>query len=125
MIIDTDVLIWFLRGNEKAKEVVISSMPVSISSVTYMELIQGMRDKTELNYMKKAFGDMGINIIPINESISNYAVSLVEEYSLSHSMEMADALIASTCIKENEVLCTANDKHYQMINEITMDIFRP
>ncbi len=40
-------------------------------------------------------------------------------------MEMADALIASTCIKENEVLCTANDKHYQMINGITMDIFRP
>ena len=125
MIIDTDVLIWFLRGNEKAKEVVINSMPFSISSVTYMELIQGMRDKDELSYMKKAFGDMGINVIPINESISNYAVSLVEEYSLSHSMEMADALRASTWIKEKDVLCTANDKHYQMINGITMDIFRP
>mgnify|MGYP002627290594 CR=1 FL=1 len=42
MILDTDVMIWFLRGNEKAIDVVEKSMPFSVSIVTYMELLQGM-----------------------------------------------------------------------------------
>ena len=47
MILDTDVLIWFLRGNEKATKAVIDSMPFSVSVVTYMELLQGMRNRQE------------------------------------------------------------------------------
>ena len=39
MIFDTDVMIWFLRGNEKAVDLVEKSMPFSISIVTYMELL--------------------------------------------------------------------------------------
>ena len=55
MILDTDVLIWFLRGNEKATNAVLESMPFSISVVTYMELLQGKRNKQEMESMKKAF----------------------------------------------------------------------
>lgn len=63
MILDTDVLIWFLRGNEKATNAVLESMPFSISVVTYMELLQGMRNKQEMESMKKAFQSMEVNII--------------------------------------------------------------
>lgn len=58
MIIDTDVMIWFLRGNQRAIDFVMDAMPFSISIVTYMELVQGMRDKRELAKMKKALADM-------------------------------------------------------------------
>ena len=124
MIIDTDVLIWYLRGNDKAKEAVINSIPFSISAVTYMELLQGARNRNEMDAIKKEFNEMGVIIIPINARISSKAINLVEEYTLSHSMEMADALIAGTCLENNEELLTANDKHYRMIDNIEIEVFR-
>ena len=48
MILDTDVLSWFLRGNEKATEAVIEALPFSISIVIYMELLQGVRRHTDV-----------------------------------------------------------------------------
>lgn len=44
---------------------------------------------------------------------------------LSSSMEMGDALIAATCLKYEEILCIANDKHYKVIPDLNLDIFRP
>jgi predicted nucleic acid-binding protein len=90
-----------------------------------MELVRGMRDKRELEKMKKAFSEMEVEIIPLSESISLRASDYVEMYALSHSMEMADALIAGTCIEENETLVTANDKHYRVVEGLRMTIFRP
>jgi predicted nucleic acid-binding protein len=39
MLIDTDVLIYHLRGNKNAQNVINKSIPFRISIVTYMELI--------------------------------------------------------------------------------------
>lgn len=125
MIIDTDVMIWFLRGNQRAIDLVIDAMPFSISIVTYMELVQGMRDKQELAKMKKALADMNVEIIPLSEEVSLRASDYVETYSLSHSMELADALIAATCVAENDTLVTANDKHYKVVQALQMTVFRP
>ena len=118
MIIDTDVMIWFLRGNQRAIDLVIDAMPFSISIVTYMELVQGMRDKQELAKIKKALADMNV------EEVSLRASDYVETYSLSHSMELADALIAATCVAENDTLVTANDKHYKVVQALQMTVFR-
>lgn len=57
-------------------------MPFSISIVTYMELVQGMRDKRELSKMKKAFVEMEVEVIPLSESISLLASDYVEMYAL-------------------------------------------
>lgn len=118
-------MIWFLRGNKKAFDVVMREMPFSISIVTYMEIVQGMRNKQELEKMKKAFKSMDIHVIPINDSISFRAADYVEKYSLGSSVELADALIASTCVEWNAALYTANDKHYRVIEELDLKIFRP
>ena len=124
MILDTDVLIWFLRDKEKAVQTVLDAMPFSISIVTYMELLQGMRDKNEMSTMKKAFQEMDVRILPIDEEISEQAAEYVECYALSNSMEMADALIAATCKKWDETLCTGNDKHYKVVDGFDIQIFR-
>ena len=63
LIIDTDVLIWFLRGNEKAVNEIINAGSFSVSIITYMELLQGMRNKQEMEQMKKSFDKMGIQSI--------------------------------------------------------------
>ncbi len=125
MIIDTDVLIWYLRGNTKAKEVVERAIPFSISAVTYMELVQGMKDKVEFRKFQKQIKKWKTEIIHIDQEISARAIFYVQEYFLSHAMKMADALIAATSIQAADVLLTANDKHYTNIPNIEIAKFTP
>lgn len=125
MIFDTDVLVWFLRGNSKAVDTVLNSSSISISVVTYMELLQGARDKQEIAQIKRSLGKMGVQIVPISESISSRAAELVEQFTLSNSMELADALIAATCLSSGEPLITANDKHYKVVKGLDFEVFRP
>lgn len=125
MIIDTDVLIWHLRGNEKAKDLIYKSLPFSISVVTYIELIQGMRDKKEMNKLIKQLTKWNVEIIQISNDISTRAMIYVEQYRQSGAMELADALIAATCINTSEMLITGNEKHYKSIPNIQIKKFAP
>ena len=56
MIIDIDVLIWYLRGNENAQKTINANIPFKISVINYMELIQGMNDKRELRIFQEMVG---------------------------------------------------------------------
>ena len=125
MIIDTDVLIWYLRGNKEAQKTINASIPFRISVITYLELIQGMHNKRELRILQKYLKEWSTEIIPINETISTRAMFLMEDYYLSHSMETGDAMIAATVIENQEILLTANDKHYGFIPNIQIDKFKP
>lgn len=125
MIIDTDVLIWYLRGNIKAQEIIDKNIPFSISSVTYMELVQGMKDKNEFRKFQKQIKIWKTEIIHIDQEISSRATFYVQEYFLSHSMQIADALISATAIQSGNMLLTANDKHYKFIPNIEVKKFIP
>ena len=76
MIVDSDVLIWYLKGNDNAFEAIENLNTFSISVVTYMELVQGMRDKTELNHLRQALKIWKTKIIYISEEISVKRCSL-------------------------------------------------
>ena len=125
MIIDTDVLIWYLRGNINAKEIVETNIPFSISAVTYMELVQGMKDKIEFKRFQKQIRNWKTEIIHIDQEVSARAIFYVQEYFLSHSMQMGDALIAATAIQASDTILTANDKHYKHIPNIEIKKFIP
>lgn len=125
MLIDTDVLIWYLRGNKKAAKRIEKSKPVHLSAITYMELVQGMRNKEELLALRRTVKDYGWKILPLDEDISHRAMIYLEEHFLSHSLRMADALIAATAVQHGLSVVTANDKHYRVITELVIDRFRP
>jgi predicted nucleic acid-binding protein len=55
VLIDTDVLIWMTRGHAGAAAKLQTMMPWRISAVTYMELVQGCRNKDELMRIKRAW----------------------------------------------------------------------
>ena len=76
MIIDTEVLIWYLRGNKRAKNIVEDAVPFSISVVTYMEIIQGMRNKEEFRIFQKQMLKWNTKIIQIDQEISSRAIFL-------------------------------------------------
>jgi predicted nucleic acid-binding protein len=125
LIIDTDVLIWYLRGSEASKKIVEESIPFSISVVTYMELVQGMKNKEEMKKFQKQIQKWNVNIIQIDKEISSRAMFYVQEYALSHSMMLADGLIAATVVQNGEILLTANDKHYKFVPTIECKKFSP
>jgi len=125
MLIDTDVLIWYMRGNKKAFEVIENQTIFYISVITYMELVQGMRNKNELRELKKALQRWQAKILFISEEISAKAMFLIEHHYLSHSLQLADALVAATADINGLPLLTANDKHYRIIKDLEVLSFRP
>ena len=125
MVIDSDVLIWYMRGNAKAYKLLHKLNGFYISVVTYMELVQGMRNKGELIELRKALRDWNTKILYINEDISTKAMFYVERYYLSHSLRLADSLIAATAIVNGLPILTANIKHYSMLSELEIKKFKP
>ncbi len=123
-LVDTDILIWYLRGEQKAYDLIHSLNGFNISSITYMELIQGIRNKTELKILKNTLKNWDIKTLYISEEISAKALFYVEEYFLSHSMQLADALIGTTATSYGLTLHTANDKHYKIIKGLNIKVFR-
>lgn len=125
MIIDTDVLIWEFRGNHQAQLIIHQNLPFCISVVTYIELIQGMRNRQELKTLSRQLSKYNVTILQIDSDISTRAMLYVEDYFFNHSMLLADALIAATCVQYGETLITANDKHYSYIPDIQVLRFEP
>lgn len=124
MLVDTDVLIWYLKGNERAKTAIENLSAFSISVVTYMELVHGMRNQRELRELRRALKGWRANILYIDEEISSKAMFLVERHFLSNSMRLADALIASTALTNGLPILTGNNKHYKIINQLKIEAFR-
>lgn len=125
MIIDTDVLIWYLRGNDSAFEIVEQNIPFSLSVITYMELLQGMRNKEESRIFEKQLKKWQTDIIQIDAQISIRGMFYVQEYALSHAMKLADALVAATAVRNGEKLLTANSRHYRFIPNLDLVEFLP
>nr|MBC8362523.1 type II toxin-antitoxin system VapC family toxin [Candidatus Desulfatibia profunda] len=125
MLIDTDVLIWYMKGNEKAYNAIENSENFFISVVTYMELVQGMRNTTELNTLRKALNVWNAKILYISEEISVKAMFFVEQHYLSHSIQLADSLIGATAIAYGLPILTGNDKHYKILKNLKLKKFRP
>ena len=125
MVIDTDVLIWYLKGNDNAYKAIEDLKHFFISVVTYVELVQGMRNKKELNSLRKALHAWNVKILYISEEISVKAMFFVEQHFLSHSIQLADALIGATAISHGLPILTGNDKHYKIFRDLQIKKFRP
>ena len=116
LIVDTDVLIWYLRGNDKSYKTIENLEIFSISVITYMELVQGMRNKKELNLLEDFLNRF--QVIKLNEFISDKAAMLLKNYRLSHGLLIADSLIAATAIIEEVPLISKNQRDYRFIEEV-------
>jgi len=125
MIVDTDVLIWVFRGNPRAARAVDDAPDRAISVLTYMDLLQGARDKREIGTIKAFLAELHFRTLPLTENIGHRASIYMEEYGLSVGMSVADALLAATAVEAHEQLLTGNDKHYRPIREVRLKVFRP
>lgn len=125
MLIDSDVLVWLMRGHVGAAQR-LHALPVwRVSVVTYIELAQGCRDKADLVRLKKGLAARSTEIVPITPAISERAAELIDRLALSHGMRLADALIGATTIEHKTTLITANVKHFSVVDGLSFEAFEP
>jgi len=125
MLFDTDVLIFVQRGNIKAAKLIEKTRERKISILTYMELLQGAKDKKQHKYTIDFLKTFDFEILPLTENIGHRAAVYVEEYSLSHNIRSGDAIIAATAVENGLSLSSANVKHFKHIKELDLVIFKP
>ena len=124
MIVDTDVLVWYMRGNAHARRVIEGLDAFSISTVTYMEILQGIRNNAELRALKRFMVNRRIECVPIDRATTDRAIYLMERFALSHGLRMGDALIAAAVDIRGDTFLTANAAHYRMIPGLALRTFR-
>jgi len=125
VIFDTDVLIWFLRGDRRAAELIESEPDREASIISLMELIQAARSRSEIRIIRQFFRENGVRLLPVNESVSHMAASLMEEHAMGAGLQVADALIAATAREAGSALATGNVRHFHVIPGLELRTFRP
>lgn len=125
MLIDTDILIWCLRGNPKAAKAIDGLENRLISQITRMELILGCRNKNEITLLKRFLVEGSFRVIPLSQEIGNRADLYLEEKFLSHGVGLPDVLIAATASLQGQPLFTANAKHFRCFTDIQVKRFTP
>lgn len=125
MIFDTDVLIWVQRGNKKAAQLVDKTDDRHISVQTYMELLQCANSKKQQQITRDYLHLFNFKIIPFTENIGHRAAIYVEEYSTHNGLRAGDAIIAATAIETGHELTSANQKHFKVIPNLELRIFKP
>ena len=123
MLVDTDVLIWHLRGYPQAKQRLDQLATPAISAMSYFELLQGMRNKAEISALKDMLLLRNAAILPISEAISRRAGDLMESLTLSHGLQTGDALIAATALEHQLPLLTGNLKRFAAVAQLRIEPF--
>ena len=113
IIVDTDVLILHLRGNEAAREAlreVAQDSLLCCSAITIGEIHAGMKEQ-EREKTEKLLNSL--LVIDVNRNIATLAGDYRRTIK-SHQLELDDCLIAATCAVQKATLITSNIKHYPM-----------
>lgn len=115
ILIDADVLIEYLRDNEKIvrkfTEVYKKEKKLCYSPITRAEIVADLRKGEEM-ITAKLFGLM--ECLKIDDAMGHKAGEYMKAYRASHGTEIADALIAATAHVADLPLWTLNKKHYPM-----------
>ncbi len=125
MIFDTDIFIWTQRGNAKAARLMEKAEEKYLSIQTYMELLQGAKNKTQHKQVKDFLTSFGFIVLPFTENIGHRASIYIEEYTLASNLRSGDAVIAATAVENNMMLASSNVKHFKVIKELKLKAFKP
>ncbi len=119
LLLDTDVLIDYLRGRPEAVDYLEALTPaLLVSAVTVAELCAGVRDGDERSILDEFV--QSFDVIPLEKQIAVTAGLIRRDYGKSHGTGLADAIIAATAQIQNADLVTLNRKHFPMVRDIVV-----
>jgi len=118
LLLDTDVLIDFLRGQPQAVQLMEDTdCEFHVSAVSVAELYVGVRDGREREVLDQLMGLL--RTIEISTEIAQQAGLWRREYGKSHGTGILDALIAACADALQIPLATLNVKHFPMLPRVS------
>ncbi len=117
ILLDTDVLVDFLRGHKKAVAFVkVHSAQIILSSIVVAELYAGVKGDAEQAALED-FVSL-FRVVPVSAEIAKAGGLYKRDYGRSYGVGLADAILAATAEAENAELKTLNTKHFSMLKGI-------
>ncbi len=120
ILCDTNILIDFYK---KKPDVIselrhIGASQLAISVITRAELYYGAFNKQELKQIEKHLGN--ITEYHISMAVAQRFATLMANFSLSHRLHLADALIAATAVEHSLPVYTFNLKDFRFIPNLQL-----
>jgi tRNA(fMet)-specific endonuclease VapC len=112
-LVDTDILINFLRGKEKAKEflsMLLEESNICCSAINVAEIAAGMR-AAEAERTQGLLDQ--IEVLAVTRDVAEKA-GAYKRGIRGHNLELDDCLVAATAFVHKAILATGNAKHYPM-----------
>ncbi len=114
--VDSDVLIWHLRGDPKAL-----SFLSSLRDRDEFELWTGALQRAEVVFFMRSQEEEATYLFlshfktePVDQPIVDVAGSLYRRWHPSHGIDPNDAFLAATAMKTGGKVFTLNTKHFPM-----------
>lgn len=125
-LIDTDIIIYSLKGNDKVHKWMLDNqnIPKSISVITYGELAYGARKSKHPQKNMATVNRIGelFPVIDINRGIIEVFSEIKAGPDLDGKrIDDMDLLIASTAIYMNMSLVTNNKKYFERVPDLRLE----
>lgn len=127
-LLDTSILINFLRGNKETNKLVMRFAErgvFAVSVITYGELLYGAyRSKTykrEREVIMNLVNDLHIAILPLTTDIVDYfAAAKFTLEKAGNKLDDFDLLIGATSVASGSTLITDNTRHFRKFPGIVL-----
>ena len=120
ILIDTDVVIEYLRNKDKSETELIKLLQdhdIFLSSISEFELFLGAKTDRHQNDLEMLFSE--VDVIPFDFGCGKTAAKIWNDLQLTHQhLEIKDIFIASIAINNDVWLRTFNKKHFQRIKKL-------
>ena len=119
LLVDTDVLIDYLRGGEPAVSFLERARgPLLVSAISVAELYSGVREGAERKAMESFL--MAFELVVVDGIVAARGGLHRRKYGSSHGVGLADALIAATAEIRRARLATLNRRHFPMVDGVVV-----
>ena len=121
-LLDTNIIIDFLRGNKSIIEKISQILPqgIGVSAISLAELYHGVyrssRPKYNLEKIEGFISVPGISVVDLDKQIArHYGKMLAELESRGVKLAEVDVLIAATAGKMELTVITGDKKHFSRL----------
>jgi predicted nucleic acid-binding protein len=124
MVVDTDVIVDYLRGQAAAVAYLDGSADeLILSTITVAELYAGVREGAERTALESFL--TAFDIVSVDATIAAKGGLFRRDFGKSHGVGLADALIAATAELRSAKLVSLNAKHFPMLSNVEVPYQKP